>query len=227
MAIILYIDTALDHGGVCLSQDNHLLAAKSNTIWQQHAAFLQPAIQEIFKETGLQFGDLNAIAVSNGPGSYTGLRVGLASAKGLCYALDKPLILLNTLEIMAASFAQQYAIQQSLLCPMIDARRMEVYTALYNANLQIIIPPDAMILSANFMQEQLSKDSIYFFGSGSSKLLEFLPTANDYIIENFHYATADMIPLAIQQYSKKQFDSVAYSEPFYIKPFFTKMNITK
>ncbi len=227
MAIILHIDTALEQGGVCLSKGNDLLATKSNLIWQQHASFLQPAIHEIFKETGFQLSDLNAIAVSNGPGSYTGLRVGLATAKGLCYALNKPIMLLNTLEIMAASYVRQYAIQQSLLCPMIDARRMEVYTALYDANLQIIKPPDAMILSADFMQDQQLNDPIYFFGSGSNKLLEFLPTANEYIIKNFQYDTADMIPLAMHQFSNNQFDSVAYCEPFYIKPFFTKMNVTK
>ncbi len=225
MAVILHIDTALEHGGVCLSEGNHLLASKSNIIWQQHAAFLQPAIQEICREAGLLLPDVHAIAVSNGPGSYTGLRVGLASAKGLCYALDKPLILLNTLHIMAASFAKQFAKQDALLCPMIDARRMEVYTALYDSRLQIIKLPHATILSPDFMQDQAAKDSIYYFGNGSSKLLSFLPSANEHIVENFQYDTADMIPLAMKQFNNHEFDSLAYSEPFYIKPFFTKMNI--
>lgn len=226
MALLLHIDTALEQGGVCISQDDTLIAVERNTVWQQHASFLQPAIQELYKQAGFNLRDTAAIAVSNGPGSYTGLRVGLASAKGLCYALHVPLILINTLEIMAASFKNsKHNDGHSLLCPMIDARRMEVYTALYDQALHCISAPEAVVVVSNFMQQHLQSQAVCFFGNGSAKLKEALPGLNEPVFDSFNHDMVDMIPLAFKAYQQQQFASVAYSEPFYLKPFFTNGQI--
>lgn len=223
MALILHIDTALEHGGVCLSEDEVLIGCTINTVWQQHAAFLQPAIEALYQQAGYKLSDTKAIAVSNGPGSYTGLRVGLASAKGLCYALNIPLILINTLEIKAASFRKSgFYDGNALLCPMIDARRMEVYTALYNASLSIVANPEAVVVTEHFMQQPLASGPIQFFGNGSAKLLQLLPDLKEQVFASFMHETTDMIPLASEQYRQQQFASVAYSEPFYLKPFFIR-----
>lgn len=223
MALLLHIDTALEHGGVCISQDDVLIAVERNTVWQQHASFLQPAIQKLYQQAGFSLKDTAAITVSNGPGSYTGLRVGLASAKGLCFALDLPLILINTLEIMAASFRNsKYHDGHSLLCPMIDARRMEVYTALYDNNLRVIVAPEAVVVDNKFLQQQFQTQAISFFGNGSDKLKAVFPSLNDPAFASFNHNTEDMIALASKAYRQQEFASVAYSEPFYLKPFFTK-----
>jgi len=146
LAILLHIDTATEKAGVCISQDFKVLAIETNDAQKNHASFVQPAIQALLKSTGIARSQIDAISVTAGPGSYTGLRVGMATAKGLAYALNKPLILKNTLEVMAyAAIQDSMAVGQinanMLFCPMIDAGRMEVFTGLYDASLQIVTPP--------------------------------------------------------------------------------------
>jgi tRNA threonylcarbamoyladenosine biosynthesis protein TsaB len=154
MALILNIDTAVEIGEVNLAENGSTLRFRANSNQKDHAAWIQTAILEIMKETGYSMHDLQAVAVSNGPGSYTGLRVSLATAKGICYALQIPLITIGTLEIMAATATRQLSGELTksadLLCPMIDARRMEVYMAAYNRKLEEIIKPQAVILDGDF-----------------------------------------------------------------------------
>lgn len=226
MALLLNIDTATEQAGVCLSNNEQVLVVRQTQEQKNHASFIQPAIKEMLAEAGYQLQDVDAVAVSAGPGSYTGLRVGLATAKGICFALQKPLIMLNTLQVMALASIQanKEAIQanQSLLfCPMIDARRMEVFTALYNAHLQEVMPPQAMILDETSLAHQLQNHTIIFSGSGSSKA-KFIAHPNA-ILGETTYKIDKMAVLSSQAYTKKQFADLAYSEPFYLKEFYKPM----
>ena len=168
MAILLHIDTATEFALVGFSKDGEVLAEQENLEQQQHAAFLQPAIQSLSKKLALRLQQIDAVVVSNGPGSYTGLRVGLASAKGICFALQKPLITLNTLEVMAHAALKAFP-EANLFCPMIDARRMEVFTALYNQELDSVMPPQAMILDESSFADRLATARMVFTGSGQEK----------------------------------------------------------
>ena len=166
MALILNIDTAVDVASICLAKDGKILSIAKNESQKDHASWLHIAIKEIFEKNNLELGSVDAIAVTGGPGSYTGLRIGMATAKGICFALNKPLISLNTLLVMANAAKEESA---DLLCPMIDARRMEVFTAIYTKELEIVKDPAAITLNENSFAEYLSSNSICFFGNGSNK----------------------------------------------------------
>lgn len=147
MGLILNIDTSTEQAGICLAKDEHVLGILRNDEQKDHASWLHPAIRKLLENAAYALGELDAIAVTAGPGSYTGLRVAMAAAKGLCYALKVPLILENTLDVMALAGSQQPQLPEAcLICPMIDARRMEVFTALYTKDLQVIMPGTAMVL---------------------------------------------------------------------------------
>ena len=225
MALLLNIDTATEHASVCLSKDANILGLIESTEQKNHASFVQPAIEKIMNDSGFSLQDIDAVAVTAGPGSYTGLRVGLASAKGICYALDKPLILRNTLEVMAIAIVNYYrkinqAIpSESLLFPMIDARRMEVFTALYTDGLQELKSPHALILDMSYFEEILNKAAVIFSGSGHLKLKPIISHANASFCEVQHNA-ADLADLAHSSFSSKQFANLAYCEPLYVKEFF-------
>jgi tRNA threonylcarbamoyladenosine biosynthesis protein TsaB len=194
-----------------------------NTDPKNHGSFLQPAIQQLFQNTSYQLSDIDAICVSNGPGSYTGLRVGLASAKGLCYALNKPLITLNTLQIMAAAaithLLKYESVDSYLFCPLIDARRMEVFTAVYNSQLSVVVPPMANIVCETSFEDLLNKNKLVFTGSGSDKLKTVLQHPNAFYFSIQHNAT-NMIQLAEDNIKTNNTAKLAYTEPFYIKDFF-------
>jgi tRNA threonylcarbamoyladenosine biosynthesis protein TsaB len=172
MPLLLNIDTATGHASVCLSKGDVVLGMIESTEQKNHASFVQPAISELMAGAGYTLNALDGIAVTAGPGSYTGLRVGLASAKGICYALNKPLILINTLEVMAqAVVSRETSIDPStLICPLIDARRMEVFTALYDSSLHEIEPPHALVVDENSFAAVLKVQSVVFSGSGHAKL---------------------------------------------------------
>jgi tRNA threonylcarbamoyladenosine biosynthesis protein TsaB len=220
MALLLCIDTATEDAGICLSNNDEILAFKESRDQKNHASFVQPAIEELVNNSGIQLKDINAVAVVNGPGSYTGLRVGLATAKGLCYALNKPLLLLNTLEVMARGAMRNYREATFLFCPMIDARRMEVFTAVYDSSLNEIMEPKAMILNESSFEELLEKSKIVFSGSGHNKLQKIINNNNAFFTEQHHNVT-DVASAASRAFEKKVFSNVAYSEPFYLKEFFT------
>ncbi|HMK04023.1 MAG TPA: tRNA (adenosine(37)-N6)-threonylcarbamoyltransferase complex dimerization subunit type 1 TsaB, partial [Ferruginibacter sp.] len=169
------------------------------------------------RSTGIKLTAVDAVAVTAGPGSYTGLRVGLASAKGLCYALKKPLIMVSTLEVLAASAIDLFTVNDdALLCPMIDARRMEVFTAVYDRHLKKIIEPSAIILDEHTFEKELQVNKIFFFGSGSDKWRSICKHPNA-TFESVSILPETMSKLSNNFYSRKQFTELAYSEPLYLK----------
>ncbi|CAN5550323.1 tRNA (adenosine(37)-N6)-threonylcarbamoyltransferase complex dimerization subunit type 1 TsaB [soil metagenome] len=225
MSRILQIDTALNTAIVSIAQNGELLHELVNNNQKDHAGFLQPAIDTILKESGLTLKTIDAIAVSAGPGSYTGLRVGMASAKGLAFALNKPLITIGTLEIMTKNAIMQdeklHSDDGRLYCPMIDARRMEVYTALYDHMLNILFEPSAMILTPDSFANWLLKNKICFFGNGASKFQTICTHPNASFLLTLNNSLA-MNKLALEKYINNNFADVAYSTPFYLKEFFSE-----
>ena len=224
MSLILNIDTATGDAHVSIARDGILLLSLNNSSQKEHASFLQPAIQQLEKETGITLEKLDAIAFTAGPGSYTGLRVGMASAKGLCYGLNKPMISLNTLTVWAASAI--YSLKQSLaeppplFCPMIDARRLEVFAAIYDSQLNIILNPCAMILEDKSFEDQLVNNNIVFFGSGAKKW-ETMCTNKKALFETIDILPPVMAQLSDNYFAKKLFTPLAHSQPLYCKDFKT------
>jgi tRNA threonylcarbamoyladenosine biosynthesis protein TsaB len=176
-------------------------------------------VQEILKTQKITPAQLDAIAVSAGPGSYTGLRVGVATAKGLCYAWNKPLIAISTLQMMAQGLLEQLGDKDAYYCPMIDARRMEVYTAIYKADLSELVPPQALVLTPDAFQEHLDQQKTYFFGDGSEKWQQLLPNHPNAIFVPYTVSAAHLSSLSNTAFEHKYFVDVAYFSPFYLKPF--------
>ncbi len=225
MALILCIDTSTTHASVALAKDEELLCIKMNQTQKGHASFLQPAIQEMMHETKLNLSDLNAIAVTSGPGSYTGLRVGFASAKGLCYALQIPMITILTTEVMSAAALQLINQQtkkhnQFFLCPMIDARRMEVFTAVYSHDLKPVSGNTAVILSPDSFASLLQTGTVFFFGNGAEKWQPLCQNENAFFIPVMWNAK-DMVTITNRQFHDKIFTPIAYAVPDYGKDFHT------
>jgi tRNA threonylcarbamoyladenosine biosynthesis protein TsaB len=222
MALLLSIDTATENALVCLSQNDVVLDALPNTNQKDHASFLQVAIKELCIKNNIELKNIDAVAVTAGPGSYTGLRVGLASAKGICFALQKPLLLINTLKAIAFSTLQSSTLIEknptAVICPMIDARRMEVFTAIYDQQLQEIIAPCAIILDENSFAELLPQQPIIFTGNGAKKI-NVVKRHFNIFTTNCTILTTAISYLANQLYVNQDFTNLAYSEPFYIKPF--------
>ncbi|MDX2049459.1 MAG: tRNA (adenosine(37)-N6)-threonylcarbamoyltransferase complex dimerization subunit type 1 TsaB [Chitinophagaceae bacterium] len=223
MSLLLHIDTAFTEASVSLAKGGQLIDAVTNAVQNDHAAFLQPAIAGLLKKNNCKLNELSAIAVVAGPGSYTGLRIGMASAKGLCYALNIPLIAINTLELMAYAFRNNDA---DLLCPMIDARRMEVFTALYKPNGQEIQKPEAVILDEDRYKTLLESSRILFFGNGSVKFMKLVSHHNAFFAK-FTGNCSDLSVMSWQFFIKKAWCDLAYTEPLYIKPFYTPAAVEK
>ncbi len=219
MALLLCIDTSTTHASVALSKDGILMGIKANQNQRDHASFLQPAIHSLLQEANQTLKDLNAIAVTSGPGSYTGLRVGFASAKGLAYALDLPLITIETTLVMSAAALSYLKNEKAdLLCPMIDARRMEVFTALYSTGLEPASPISALVLTPESFAPQLKSSRILFFGDGAPKWQTICNHSNAVFID-VKWNAEDMPGLADKLFAQKNFSSLAYSVPGYGKEF--------
>jgi tRNA threonylcarbamoyladenosine biosynthesis protein TsaB len=219
MAKILQIETATQTCSVALAVNGVNVALKEETAQNIHAGSLTLFIQEVMQMAGLVYQDLDAIAVSKGPGSYTGLRIGVSTAKGLCFALDKPVIAVDTLAMMANGFLHSHAGYSGLVCPMIDARRMEVYTCLYNEKLEALVPVTAKIIDDSSFQQELQHHKITFIGDGALKCSEVLQNPNSiFSSENFNSA-ANMTALALDAFTQRKFEDVAYFEPYYLKDF--------
>jgi tRNA threonylcarbamoyladenosine biosynthesis protein TsaB len=219
MALILNIDTATETAGISLSKEGQSLALLQNKDQKDHASWLHPAIEKMMQETGFRMRDLQAVAVTAGPGSYTGLRVGMAAAKGFCYALNIPLITENTLKVMAFA-AREQAPSTGLFCPMIDARRMEVFTAVYRDDLVEIMPTTAMIIDEHSFSTWLAGNTVSFFGSGSYKCKPIISAPSATFIEiNYHAGYLGI--LSFLRYLQREFTGLAYSEPAYTKEFYT------
>jgi tRNA threonylcarbamoyladenosine biosynthesis protein TsaB len=216
MSFILNIDTAVDVASVCLAKDSKALQLITNENQKDHATWLHPAIKELLHMNKLTMKDIEAVAVSIGPGSYTGLRVGLASAKGLCYAMNIPLITIGTLEMMAFAVKDEAA---DLICPLIDARRMEVFAAVYDKLLQLVIQPQVMLINENSFTELLASHKILFCGSGSKKLQTIISNNNTLFVNTIGNAS-HLAALSFNRFRKKEFTDLAYTGPLYLKEFY-------
>ena len=219
MALLLNIDTSTKRAGVCLAQDGRSLAMVENLEQKEHAAWLHVAVRQLMADTGFRMRDLQAVVVTAGPGSYTGLRVGMAAAKGFCYALGIPLITEDTLRVMAFAASEQLP-EADLLCPMIDARRMEVFTALYSQDMTRLLPSTAMVIDENSFSDWLSDHKVSFFGEGSDKCKPIITAPGAHFVEvGYHVGFLGI--LSFLRYLQSEFTGLAYSEPAYTKEFYT------
>lgn len=218
MALILLLETATPVCSVALSRDGQLISSREVNEANVHASKLTLFIEAVMKEARVKYRDLNAVAVSKGPGSYTGLRIGVSTAKGLCFALGIPLIAVDTLEAMATGYLQSAAEEKDglRLCPMIDARRMEVYMAVFSADLDILEPVQARILDEGTFAEY---PRIVLFGDGAEKCRAMYADHPNIRIEQFPNSARYLNTPAFRKFEEKEFEDVAYFEPFYLKDF--------
>jgi tRNA threonylcarbamoyladenosine biosynthesis protein TsaB len=222
MSYILNIHTTTENAIVNLCEEATVLKTLENSDPKKHASFLHGAIRQILTDIGIQPNDLSAVGVTGGPGSYTGIRVGLASAKGLCFALNIPLIVLNTLEVMGLSLIELVKDGNALYCSMIDARRMEIFSAVYNYDLKEVIPPSAIVLSENTFHDLLKMQPLYFSGSGVQKFktLNFqLP--NSHFFPDQSISSVSLGTLSWKKFQKKRFENIENASPIYLKEFYT------
>lgn len=226
MAIILNIETSTEVCSVTLAENGRTLFQKESTEGLNHSKLLTVFIQDLFKENKLEMSMVNAVAVSKGPGSYTGLRIGVSVAKGLCYGLNIPLIGIGSIDVMGfwaakntADFYKNESEQELLFCPMIDARRMEVYTALYSAKGEQVLPVTAKIIDENSFLEYLNDKKILFFGNGAEKCKEEI-THENALFEGPQKTSARFMQILSEtKFSNEEFEDLAYFEPFYLKDF--------
>ena len=216
MAIILCLETATTNCSVALSVMGSVIALKEdNNLQYSHAERLHVFMEEILLENGIDKDQLDAIAVSKGPGSYTGLRIGVSSAKGLCFSLEIPLVSVATLEILAS----QVSIEKGCVVPMLDARRMEVYSAVYSGDYKEIRSTEAEILDEHSFQQYLKQGPVHFIGNGVDKFKEICNHPNANFVENAFPSAKEMTALAEDKFLKDEFEDVAYFEPYYLKDF--------
>lgn len=225
MALILNIETSTEVCSVALARDGVVIDSRENLSGQNHAMLVTVFIDELLKEAGIVFEQLDAVAVSGGPGSYTGLRIGVSVAKGICYASHLPLIAITSLESMAHhvthhlecyNFAEM---EHALFCPMIDARRMEVYTSFYNIKGAQIRGIQADIIDHESYLSYFEHNSVLFFGNGAAKCREAINHTNAFFINGVITSARYMVPLSERDFEIKKFVDVAYYEPFYLKDF--------
>ncbi len=217
MSLILNIDTALDTASVCLCEDGKELQLSHSEDQKDHASWLHTEITGLLQKSGKSIKELDAVAVSIGPGSYTGLRVGLAAAKGFCYALNIPLITVNSLRIIAGAAKDETI---DMICPLIDARRMEVFTAVYDKDLREKISPHALVIDENSFAALLLSGKILFCGNGVKKLQPLI-SSNNALFSNTIADASHLARLSFNCYNKNEFADLAYAEPLYIKEFYS------
>lgn len=222
MPTILYIETATSVCSVAVSKDNQIILEREELTGPSHASLLGVFVNDVIRELRKSGLVLDAVAVSCGPGSYTGLRIGVSEAKGICYGFNIPLIAIETLTIMAEGIRTNTSIDNNtLLCPMIDARRMEVYDTIFDINLNKLRAVSADIIDETSFIDFLNKNKVLFFGNGSEKCKKVLTHENAVFLNNINPHAADMVRLAEKAYDEKDFVDLAYFEPFYLKEFVT------
>ncbi len=225
MALILNIETSTEVCSVALARDGRVINHRENLAGQNHAGLLTLFINELLNDPNLGKAKIEAVAVSGGPGSYTGLRIGVSVAKGICYALQLPLITITSLEAMALHVAQNLEKiyldnpDKLLFCPMIDARRMEVYTAFYDINGRLYREIQADIIDHESYFNMLQSNQVFFFGNGASKCREAIIHPNAVFVPDIYTSAINMVPIAEKYFQAGQFSDVAYYEPFYLKDF--------
>ena len=213
---MLNIETATTNCSVSLSKDGETLVLKEdNSAGYSHAETLHVFIKDVFEAANINTLDIDAVAVSKGPGSYTGLRIGVSSAKGLCYALNKPLISVSTLE----SLSHQVKVEEGIIIPMLDARRMEVYSAIFNHNHELIREIKAEILTEDSYADLLKENKVYFVGNGVAKTKQLINHPNAIFIDGKLPSANEMSLLSELKYKKSDIEDVAYFEPYYLKDF--------
>lgn len=236
--MILCLETSTKVCSVALGQNGKVISLKESSDEKySHAENLTVFIQEVCSQAKISLNDIDAVAVSKGPGSFTGLRIGVSTAKGLCYSLNKPLIAINSLESMVVGCISQKSVrkdsspketpsefgearsQRNLFCPMIDAKRMEVYCAVYDEQLNEIRKTSAEIIDEISFSELLSKNKIYLFGDGAEKCKSKITHPNSVFLDSINPSAQFMIPIADNYFAEKKFEDIAYFEPFYLKDF--------
>jgi len=216
VAYILNIETSTTNCSVSLSFEGETLALKEDYDNNySHAERLHMYIDEVLKQANIEASKIQAIAVSKGPGSYTGLRIGVSAAKGLCFALGKPLIAISTLQALA----HQVSVSEGIIIPMLDARRLEVYSAIFDNNYNRIRETQAQVLDETSFQNYLEKEKVTFIGNGVAKTKELISHANASFIEGKLPSANEMSQLAYNKYKKNDIEDVAYFEPYYLKDF--------
>jgi len=222
MAIILSIETSTITSSIAIHEDGDLLASQHIHLIKSHSEYLVPTINHLLEVCSIKTREIQAIAVSKGPGSYTGLRIGTATAKGLCFGLDAKLIAINTLEAMAFGIVGFFQ-EDILLCPMIDARRMEVYCMVLGKELNILQSTKALIIDEYSFTEYLSSQRMFFFGNGAAKCKESLRhQPNALFMDGIHPNAEHIGTLAWRQFKRQNFEDIATFEPYYLKDFIAK-----
>lgn len=216
MAFILNIETSTKNCSVAVSKNGKIIALKElNDGNYSHAEKLHVFIDAVLEEANITMQQLNAVAISKGPGSFTGLRIGVSSAKGLCFALDIPLISIDTLK----SLALQIVLEEGYIIPMLDARRMEVYSAVFNNRDSQVRETEAQILDKTSFQNYLEKKHVFFIGDGVPKTKELISHPNAFFVDDKLPSANEMGMLAFEKFKQHDFENTAYFEPFYLKDF--------
>ncbi len=226
---IINIETATAVCSVSLSEKGQVVFEKASLDGPSHASLLGLFVEEVVKEAKSLDMKVDAVAVSSGPGSYTGLRIGVSMAKGLCFGWNVPLISIPTLDILASKAIKSIADKplDALFCAMLDARRMEVYAALYDHSLQKVRDTEAEIITEDSYLSLLKRQKVYFFGNGSDKCKSVISSSNAVFIDDLYPLASDMALLSELAYSGKHFENVAYFEPFYLKDFVATVSKNK
>lgn len=226
MSVILNIETATTNCSVSIAENGNLVVLKEyNSAGYSHAEQLHVFIGNVVDEAGLTFSDLNAIAVSKGPGSYTGLRIGVSAAKGLCFALNVPLISVSTLTSLAHQVNPK---ENEAIVSVLDARRMEVYSAVFDCNFNQVKETEAKIVDESSYQDEINRfQKIHFVGSGSEKIKEIIQNDNLSFVPNAVPSANEMCQLSRQKFIAKDFEDVAYFEPYYLKDFMIQKPVKK
>lgn len=221
MSCILNIETSTETCSVAVAQDGGIIFEKVNNEPNSHTKYLAKFVEEALSFAESHAIPLDAVAVSSGPGSYTGLRIGVSTAKGICYGKNVPLIAIPTLKLLCVKplLSDDIEEENALLCPMIDARRMEAYTAIYDRALKEVRKVQADVIDANTYNEWLDKGIVYFFGNGAEKCKDIITHPNARFIDNIVPTAKSMLPLAELAIAKADYVDVAYFEPFYLKDF--------
>lgn len=228
MTTLLLIETATPVCSVALARDGEILMELHSDESNAHSSQLSPFIGQLFDRCGLVPAQLDAVCVSSGPGSYTGLRIGVSTAKGFCYALDRPLLAVPTLQGMAAQYYAQHPDYKGMVCPMIDARRMECYTAVFASPADELKPVSADIITEGIYDQYLDRGEVTFIGDGAEKTRPILDLhANARYAADFRISAAGMLPVALDRLQAGRFEDVAYFEPYYLKDFVAKKSVVR
>lgn len=221
MSYILLIESSTHVCSVALAKDNEVIAIREDFEEKSHASLLAVFVAEVLKEANILPNQLSAVCTSKGPGSYTGLRIGVSTAKGLAYALDIPLIAVGTLHAMAEGFAAQlnHTTPLQLVIPTIDARRMEVYSSVYTQHMEPLRDIEAQIITAESFTEYAAHNFIHIIGTGAAKCIPVLTSTQFHIYPDFLPSAKYMCNIAFRFFQEKKFEDVAYFEPFYLKDF--------